>query len=152
MAAPAIPNKGDTAWLLVCTTFVILMTLPGLGLFYSGLVRIKNRLSVLMQCFTIFSLVILLWLIYDYSIAFTEGNDFFGGFSRLFLHGMTTDSLVATFSKGVVLPEFAFVVFQGTFAAITCALVIGAFSERTKFSAILVFTLLWFTFSYLPIA
>ncbi|MGS0742428.1 ammonium transporter [Glaciimonas sp. GG7] len=150
--APAIPNKGDTAWMLTCTAFVILMTLPGLGLFYGGLVRSKNMLSVLMQCFTIFSLVIVLWIVYGYSIAFTEGNDFFGGFSRLFLSGMTPDSLAATFSKGVVLPEFAFVVFQGAFAAITCALVIGAFAERAKFSAILAFTVLWFTFSYLPIA
>ena len=150
--APAVPNKGDTAWLLVCTALVILMTLPGLGLFYGGLVRSKNMLSVLMQCFTIFSLVIVLWIVYGYSLAFTEGNDFIGGMSRLFLNGMTPDSLAATFSKGVVLPEFAFVVFQGAFAAITCALVIGAFAERAKFSAILAFTVLWFTFSYLPIA
>ncbi|SFH85397.1 ammonium transporter, Amt family [Collimonas sp. OK307] len=153
-AAPAalVPNKGDTAWLLVCTAFVILMTLPGLGLFYGGLVRSKNMLSVLMQCFTVFSLIIVLWILYGYSIAFTEGNAFFGGFSRLFLHGMTPDSVAATFSKGVVVPEFAYVVFQGAFAAITCALIIGAFAERAKFSAILVFTVLWFTFAYLPMA
>jgi Amt family ammonium transporter len=153
-AAPAapVPNKGDTAWLLVCTAFVILMTLPGLGLFYGGLVRSKNMLSVLMQCFTIFSLIIVLWIIYGYSVAFTEGNSFFGGFSRLFLHGMTPDSVAGTFSKGVIVPEFAYVVFQGAFAAITCALIIGAFAERAKFSAILVFTVLWFTFAYLPIA
>ncbi|AIY43891.1 Ammonium transporter [Collimonas arenae] len=153
-AAPAapVPNKGDTAWLLVCTAFVILMTLPGLGLFYGGLVRSKNMLSVLMQCFTVFSLIIVLWILYGYSIAFTEGNSIFGGFSRLFLHGMTPDSVAATFSKGVVVPEFAYVVFQGAFAAITCALIIGAFAERAKFSAILVFTVLWFTFAYLPMA
>jgi Amt family ammonium transporter len=153
-AAPAapVPNKGDTAWLLVSTAFVILMTLPGLGLFYGGLVRSKNMLSVLMQCFTVFSLIIVLWILYGYSIAFTEGNAFFGGFSRLFLHGMTPDSVAATFSKGVVVPEFAYVVFQGAFAAITCALIIGAFAERAKFSAILVFTVLWFTFAYLPMA
>jgi len=152
-APPApVPNKGDTAWLLVCTAFVILMTLPGLGLFYGGLVRSKNMLSVLMQCFTVFSLIIVLWILYGYSIAFTEGNAFFGGFSRLFLHGMTPDSVAATFSKGVVVPEFAYVVFQGAFAAITCALIIGAFAERAKFSAILVFTVLWFTFAYLPMA
>lgn len=153
-AAPAapVPNKGDTAWLLVCTAFVILMTLPGLGLFYGGLVRSKNMLSVLMQCFTVFSLIIVLWILYGYSLAFTEGNAFFGGFSRLFLHGMTPDSVAATFSKGVVVPEFAYVVFQGAFAAITCALIIGAFAERAKFSAILVFTVLWFTFAYLPMA
>ncbi|WP_414648849.1 ammonium transporter [Collimonas sp.] len=153
-AAPAalVPNKGDTSWLLVSTAFVILMTLPGLGLFYGGLVRSKNMLSVLMQCFTVFSLIIVLWILYGYSIAFTEGNSFFGGFSRLFLHGMTPDSVAATFSKGVVVPEFAYVVFQGAFAAITCALIIGAFAERAKFSAILVFTVLWFTFAYLPMA
>ncbi|AMO97637.1 ammonium transporter family protein [Collimonas fungivorans] len=151
-AAAPVPNKGDTAWLLVCTAFVILMTLPGLGLFYGGLVRSKNMLSVLMQCFTVFSLIIVLWILYGYSIAFTEGNAFFGGFSRLFLHGMTPDSVAATFSKGVVVPEFAYVVFQGAFAAITCALIIGAFAERAKFSAILVFTVLWFTFAYLPMA
>ncbi len=154
VAAPAapVPNKGDTAWLLVCTAFVILMTLPGLGLFYGGLVRSKNMLSVLMQCFTIFSLIIVLWIIYGYSIVFTEGNAFFGGFSCLFLHGMTPDSVAGTFRKGVVVPEFAYVVFQGAFAAITCALIIGAFAERAKFSAILAFTVLWFTFAYLPIA
>ncbi|MFC5474999.1 ammonium transporter [Paraherbaspirillum soli] len=153
-AAPAapVPNKGDTAWLLISTAFVILMTLPGLGLFYGGLVRSKNMLSVLMQCFTIFSLVLVLWVIYGYSIAFTEGNAFFGDFSRLFLRGMTPDSVAATFSKGVVVPEYAYVVFQGAFAAITCALIIGAFAERAKFSAILVFVVLWFTFAYLPIA
>ncbi len=153
-AAPAatVPNKGDTAWLLVCTVFVVLMTLPGLSLFYGGLVRSKNMLSVLMQCFTIFSLIIVLWILYGYSIVFTEGNAFFGGFSYLFLHGMTPDSVASTFRKGVVVPEFAYVVFQGAFAAITCALIIGAFAERAKFSAILVFTVLWFTFAYLPIA
>ncbi|MQR00656.1 ammonium transporter [Glaciimonas soli] len=153
-AAPAapVPNKGDTAWVLICSAFVILMTLPGLGLFYGGLVRSKNMLSVLMQCFSIFSLVIVLWIIYGYSLAFTEGNSFIGGFSRFFLHGMTPDSNTGTFSKGVVIPEFAYVVFQGAFAAITCALVIGSFAERIKFSAILVFTVIWFTFSYLPMA
>ena len=147
-----VPNKGDTAWLLLCTTLVILMTLPGLGLFYGGLVRSKNMLSVLMQCFTIFSLVIVLWIIYGYSMAFTEGNPFIGGFSHLFLRGITPDSVTATFSKGVVIPELGYVVFQAVFAAITCALIIGAFAERAKFSAILVFIVLWFTFSYLPIA
>ncbi|MDP5009252.1 MAG: ammonium transporter [Glaciimonas sp.] len=151
-AAPVVPNKGDTAWLLVCSAFVILMTLPGLALFYGGLVRSKNMLSVLMQCFTIFSLVIVLWIMYGYSIAFTEGNAFMGGFSRLFLQGMTPDTITGTFSKGVVIPEFAFVIFQGAFAAITCALVVGAFAERMKFSAILIFTVIWFTFSYLPMA
>ncbi|WP_416186470.1 ammonium transporter [Herbaspirillum sp. RTI4] len=156
-AAPAapvgpVPNKGDTAWMLICTAFVILMTLPGLGLFYGGLVRSKNMLSVLMQCFMIFSLIFILWFVYGYSVAFTEGNAFFGGLDRLFLHGLTGDSNTATFSKGVVIPELAFVAFQGAFAAITVALIIGAFAERMKFSAILIFSVLWFTFSYLPMA
>ncbi|WP_426396720.1 ammonium transporter [Ralstonia sp. R-29] len=151
-AAAPVPNKGDTAWLLVSTAFVILMTLPGLALFYGGLVRKKNMLSVLMQCTGIFSLIIILWAIYGYSFAFTEGNAFFGGLDRLFLKGLTPDSVAATFSKGVVVPEFAYFAFQGAFAAITCALIIGAFAERAKFSAVLLFVVLWFTFSYLPIA
>jgi Amt family ammonium transporter len=152
-AAPApVPNKGDTAWMLICTAFVILMTLPGLGLFYGGLVRSKNMLSVLMQCFMIFSLIYILWFVYGYSIAFTEGSAFFGGFDRLFLHGLTGDSNTATFSKGVVIPELSFVAFQGAFAAITVALIIGSFAERVKFSAVIVFSIIWFTFSYLPMA
>lgn len=152
-AAPAaVPNKGDTAWIMICTALVILMTLPGLGLFYGGLVRSKNMLSVLMQCMVIFSLVAVLWAVYGYSIAFTEGGAFFGGFDRLFLAGLTPESVGATFSKGVVIPEFAFFSFQGAFATITCCLIIGAFAERAKFSAVLLFVVLWFTFSYLPIA
>jgi Amt family ammonium transporter len=151
-ATPVPPNKGDTAWLLTCTAFVILMTLPGLGLFYGGLVRSKNMLSVLMQCFIIFSLVVVLWSIYGYSIAFTEGGAFFGGFDRLFLKGMTPDSVAATFSKGVNVPEYAYMAFQAAFAAITCALIVGAFAERARFSAVLLFTVIWFTFSYLPMA
>ncbi|GAB3625753.1 ammonia channel protein [Pandoraea terrae] len=154
-AAPApvpVPNKGDTAWLLICTALVILMTLPGLGLFYGGLVRSKNMLSVLMQCFIIFSLIIVLWSIYGYSIAFTEGGAFFGGWDRLFLKGMTPDSVAATFSKGVAVPEYAYMAFQAAFAAITCALVIGAFAERARFPAVLLFVVIWFTFAYLPIA
>ena len=152
-AAPApVPNKGDTAWLLVCTALVIMMTVPALGLFYGGLVRKKNMLSVLMQCLVVFSLIMVLWAIYGYSLAFTEGNAFFGGFDRLFLSGMTPDSVAATFSKGVVVPELAYMVFQAAFAAITVCLIIGAFVERIKFSAVLLFAVLWFTFSYLPIA
>ncbi len=152
-AAPApTPNKGDTAWMIVATAFVILMTIPGLALFYGGLVRTKNMLSVLMQVFAVFSLLSILWAIYGYSIAFTEGNDFFGGFSRLFLAGITPDSNVATFSKGVVIPEYIYVAFQLTFAAITPCLILGAFAERVKFSAVLLFMILWFTFAYLPIA
>jgi len=151
--APAlVPNKGDTAWLLVCTALVIMMTVPALGLFYGGLVRKKNMLSVLMQCLVVFSLIMVLWAIYGYSIAFTEGNAFFGGFDRLFLSGITPDSVAATFSKGVVIPELAYMVFQAAFAAITVCLIIGAFVERIKFSAVLLFAVLWFTFSYLPVA
>jgi ammonium transporter, Amt family len=152
-AAPApVPNKGDTAWMIVATVLVILMTIPGLALFYGGMVRSKNMLSVLMQVFATFSLLAILWAIYGYSIAFTEGNAFFGGFSRVFLSGVTPDSTVATFSKGVVIPEYIYIAFQLTFAAITPALIIGAFAERVKFSAVLLFMILWFTFSYLPVA
>jgi len=154
VAAAVVPtvNKGDTAWMIVATVLVILMVIPGLALFYGGMVRAKNMLSVLMQVFIIFSMVSVLWALYGYSIAFTEGNAFFGGFSKVFLKGITPDSMAATFSKGAYVPEFIYVVFQLTFAAITPALIIGAFAERVKFSAVLLFILLWFTFSYLPIA
>jgi len=155
-AVPApVPNKGDTAWMLVSTLLVILMTIPGLALFYGGLVRTKNMLSVLTQVFVIFCMVSVLWVIYGYSLAFTAGgslNSYIGGFDKLFLKGMTVDSVVETFSKGVVIPEMAFMVFQLTFAAITTALVVGGFAERIKFSALLVFSALWFTLSYLPMA
>ncbi|HJV51769.1 MAG TPA: ammonium transporter, partial [Noviherbaspirillum sp.] len=159
-AAPApapTPNKGDTAWMMVATLLVILMTIPGLALFYGGLVRSKNMLSILMQVFMIFALIIVLWCIYGYSLAFTEGGAFIGKFDRLFLNGIWDPAkgsfaTAATFSKGVVIPEFVFVAFQATFAAITCGLIIGAFAERAKFSAVLLFVVLWFTFSYLPIA
>lgn len=152
-AAPAlVPNKGDTAWMFVSTVLVILMVIPGLALFYGGMVRSKNMLSVLMQIFVIFSLTAVLWAIYGYSVAFTEGNAFFGGLSKLFLKGITPDSVAATFSKGVVIPEYAYVAFQLTFAGITPALIVGAFAERVKFSAVLLFTVIWFTFAYLPIA
>ena len=155
-AAPA-PNKGDVAWMLVCTVLVIMMSIPALALFYGGMVRAKNMLSVLMQVFVTFSLIVVLWCIYGYSLAFTEGNAFFGNFDRLFLGG-TFDpakgefAMAATFSKGVVIPELLFVAFQATFAAITCCLIVGAFAERARFSAVLVFMALWFTFSYAPIA
>ncbi len=152
-AAPAATaNKGDTAWLIVATAFVILMSIPGLALFYGGLVRSKNMLSVLMQVFVIFSLISVLWAIYGYSIAFTEGNAFFGSLDKLFLKGITPDSLAATWSKGVVIPELIYVPFQGAFAAITVGLIVGSFAERIKFSAVLLFAVLWFTFSYLPMA
>ena len=149
--APA-PNKGDTAWMLAATVLVILMTIPGLALFYGGMVRAKNMLSLLMQVFAVFCLLSILWAIYGYSVAFTEGNAFFGGFGRAFLMGITPDSVAATFSKGVVVPEYVYCVFQLTFAAITPCLILGAFAERVKFSAVLMFMVLWFTFAYLPIA
>lgn len=151
-AAPAVPNKGDTAWMIVATALVTLMTIPGLALFYGGLVRQKNMLSVLMQTFAIFSLMGVLWALYGYSVAFTGGNPYFGGLGKAFLLGITPDSIAATFSKGVVIPELIFVAFQLTFAAITPALIIGAFAERMKFSAMLAFMVIWFTFAYLPMA
>ena len=155
-AAPApVPNKGDVAFMIASTILVILMTLPGLALFYGGLVRTKNMLSVLTQVFVIFCVIALLWVIYGYSLAFTAGgsmNSFIGGFSKAFLMGVTPDSVVETFSKGVVIPELLFVVFQLTFAAITVSLIVGGLAERIKFSALLIFAVLWFTFSYLPMA
>jgi Amt family ammonium transporter len=148
-AAPApVPNKGDTAWMIVATLLVLMMCVPGLGLFYGGLVRSKNMLSVLMQTFMITCIFAVLWALYGYSIAFTQGTTpFFGGFDRLFLSGMTPDSVAATFSKSVVIPEYIYMAFQLTFAVITPALIVGAFAERMKFSAMLVFMLLWFTFT-----
>lgn len=147
-----VANKGDTTWVMISTILVILMIVPGLALFYGGMVRAKNMLSILMQVFVIFCMTAILWAIYGYSIAFTEGNAFFGGLSKVFLKGITPDSLAATFSKGVVIPEFAYVAFQLTFSAITPAIIIGAFAERIKFSAVLLFVAIWFTFSYLPLA
>jgi ammonium transporter, Amt family len=154
-AATAAPkfDKGDIAWMLVCTALVIMMSIPALALFYGGMVRAKNMLSVLMQVFVTFSLIVVLWCVYGYSLAFTEGNAFFGSLDRLFLKGASDATAVAaTFSKGVVLPELLFVAFQATFAAITCCLIVGAFAERIKFSAVLVFMVIWFTFAYAPIA
>jgi Amt family ammonium transporter len=152
-AAPVpVPNKGDTAWLIVATALVILMSIPGLAMFYGGLVRAKNMLSVLMQVFAVFSLISILWVVYGYSLAFNEGGAFFGNLDKLFLKGVTADSIAATFSKGVVVPELIYVAFQGAFAAITCGLIVGAFAERIRFSAVLLFMALWFTFSYVPIA
>ena len=152
-AAPAlVPNKGDNAWVMMSAALVILMSIPGLALFYGGLVRTKNMLSVLMQVFVVFSLITVLWVVYGYSAAFTEGNAFFGTLDKLFLKGVTPESVGATFSKGVVISELAFVIFQGAFAAITCGLIVGAFAERAKFAAILVFMVIWFTLSYIPMA
>ncbi len=152
-AAPVlVASKADNAWVMISAALVILMSIPGLALFYGGLVRSKNMLSVLMQVFVTFSLISVLWVLYGYSVAFTEGGSFFGTLDKLFLKGITVDSVAATFSKGVVISELAYVVFQGAFAAITCGLIVGAFAERAKFSAVLIFMLLWFTFSYLPMA
>ncbi|MBM4216408.1 MAG: ammonium transporter [Gammaproteobacteria bacterium] len=151
------PDKGDVSWMMVSTLLVVLMTIPGLALFYGGLVRSKNILSVLMQVMVGFSLIVVLWCIYGYSFAFTEGSAFIGGTDRLFLNGVWdpvagTFAYAPTFSKGVVIPEISFVAFQATFAGITCALIIGAFAERMKFSAVLIFMVIWFTICYLPIA
>jgi Amt family ammonium transporter len=156
-AATPVANKGDTAWMLVATLLVIMMTVPGLALFYGGLVRSKNMLSVLMQVMVTFSLIVVLWAVYGYSLAFTEGNAYFGGMDRLFMKGVFnsadgTFAMGATFSKGVYIPELLFAAFQATFAGITCCLIVGAFAERIKFSAVLLFMVLWFTFSYAPIA
>ena len=144
-------DKGDTAWMLICSALVIFMTLPGLALFYGGLVRSKNVLSILMQTIAVFALVAVLWALYGYSLAFTEGNAFIGGFDRLWAQGIN-GSLAATFTKGVYIPELVFFVFQGAFACITCALIIGSFAERVKFAGVLMFTVIWFTFAYLPMA
>ncbi|TAM40459.1 MAG: ammonium transporter [Burkholderiaceae bacterium] len=153
-AAPIVDtvNKGDTAWMIVATLLVIMMSIPGLALFYGGLVRSKNMLSILMQVFVIFCLIIVLWALYGYSVAFTAGNPFFGSLDKIFMKGVTPDSMAATFSKGVAIPEYMYMAFQATFAAITVALVIGSLAERARFSAVLLFAALWFTFSYLPIA
>jgi Amt family ammonium transporter len=156
-AAAPTPNKGDIAWLLTCTALVLLMSIPALALFYGGMCRSKNMLSMLMQVFVVFSLITVLWCVYGYSIAFTEGNAFFGGFDRLFLKGTVdanagTFAMGATFSKATPIPELLFVAFQCTFAAITCALVLGSFAERAKFAGVLLFIVLWFTFAYLPAA
>jgi ammonium transporter, Amt family len=156
-AFAAGPDKGDVTWMNLATILVILMTIPGLALFYGGLVRSKNILSVLMQVLMIFCIISILWVVYGYSVAFTSNssadmNLFFGGLSKMFLAGVSGSSVAATFSKEVYIPEYSFVIFQMTFACITPALIVGAFAERMKFSAILIFCILWFTFAYLPMA
>ena len=152
-AAAVVPVKGDSAFMFLCTILVLFMAVPGLGLFYGGLVRAKNMLSVLMQCTVIAASVMIAWVVYGYSFAFGGStNAFFGGFAKMFLSGVTADSTAATFSDGVVIPEYLFIMFQMTFAAITPALIIGAFAERIKFSASILFALLWVTFVYFPIA
>lgn len=155
-AAPAMTmDKGDNTWMLISTVLVLLMTIPGLALFYGGLVRAKNMLSVLMQVFMITAVVMIIWVTYGYSLAFTDGgslNSFVGGFSKAFLAGVTPSSLVETFSKGVAIPELTYICFQMTFACITPALIVGAFAERIKFSAVMLFVVLWVTFVYFPMA
>ncbi len=150
-AEPTV-NKGDNAWMLTSTVLVLLMTIPGLALFYGGLVRSKNMLSVLMQVFYTVCIVTVLWALYGYSLAFTGGSDFIGGFSKAFLMGVTTDSKAATFSVDANISELIYICFQMTFAAITPALIVGAFAERMKFAAIALFIPLWVTLIYLPIA
>ncbi len=151
-AATPTVDKGDVAWMLTSTLLVLLMTVPGLALFYGGMVRAKNVLSVLIQVITVFSLLVLLWIVYGYSLAFSGEGAWIGNLDKLFLRGVTPDTLAATFTDGVALPEYVFIVFQSTFAGITGALIVGAFAERAKFAAILLFAVLWFTFGYLPIA
>ncbi len=158
-AAPAAPeapketvDKGDVTWMMISTILVILMVVPGLALFYGGLVRSKNMLSVLMQVMVVFSLISVLWAVYGYSLAFGGEGLIIGNLSKVFLLGVTPESLAATFTPGVMIPEYIFIAFQATFAGITCALIVGSFAERIKFSAVLLFSALWFTFSYLPIA
>ena len=152
---PPTPNKGDTAWMLTSSVLVLLMTIPGLALFYGGLVRTKNMLSMLMQVFFVVCLVCIIWCVYGYSLAFSEGgsfNAYVGGLSKAFLAGVTPDSTAETFTDGVVIPEYVYICFQMTFAAITPALIVGAMAERMKFSAIVLFIPLWVTFVYFPIA
>jgi len=153
LAQEAVPDKGDTAFMMLATILVLLMIIPGLALFYGGLMRAKNMLSVLMQCTMIASVVMIVWVVYGYSFAFGGSTSaFFGGFGKLFLAGVTTDSTAATFTDGVVIPEFVFICFQMTFAAITPALIVGAFAERIKFSAVMLFSILWVTVVYFPVA
>ena len=151
-AAPVM-DKGDAAWMMTASLLVLFMTMPGLALFYGGLVRAKNMLSVLMQCTMIAAIVMVIWVLWGYSFAFGGGTSpFWGGFGKLFLAGVDSNSTAATFTDGVVLPEYIFICFQMTFAVITPALIVGAFAERIKFSAVVVFTILWVTFVYFPIA
>jgi len=161
-AAPAVPkcgdkgfdcNKGDVAWMMTSTAFVLFMTVPGLALFYAGMTRTKNALSTVMQSFSIFCVIAVLWVIYGYSVAFTAGGPFWGSLDKLFMLGEDPATAVAaTFSKGQYLPDFVYCMFQLTFAAITVALIAGGFAERFKFSAMILFAILWFTFAYLPVA
>ncbi len=151
-AAAPVVDKGDVAWMLTSTLLVLLMVVPGLALFYGGMVRSKNVLSVLIQVGVVFSLIAILWVLYGYSLAFADGGPFVGTLNKALLHGVDTTTLADTFSKGFKLPEYVFVAFQLTFAGITGALIVGAFAERVKFAAVLLFVVIWFTFGYLPLA
>ena len=151
-AAAVVVDKGDVAWMMLSTLLVVMMAVPGLALFYGGLVRTKNMLSVLMQVMVVFSLIAVLWAAYGYSLAFGGEGLFIADFSKAFLLGVTPDSLADTFTDNVKIPEYIFIAFQATFAGITCALIVGSFAERMKFAAVLAFCVLWFTFAYLPIA
>lgn len=150
-AAPVV-EKGDVAWMLTSTLLVLLMVVPGLALFYGGMVRAKNVLSVLIQVAVVFSLLTVLWVFYGYSLAFSGEGAWIGNLDKALLKGVTIETLAATFTKGVSLPEYVFVAFQATFAGITGALIVGAFAERAKFAAVLLFSAIWFTFGYLPLA
>jgi Amt family ammonium transporter len=156
-AVAPVFNAGNVTWMMTATAFVLLMSVPGLALFYGGMVRTKNTLSTMTQVFAIFCLIAVLWVVYGYSIAFSDGNAFFGGLSKVFLNGVVFDAngfftAAATFSRKVYIPELLYAMFQLTFAAITVALAAGGYAERMKFSAVLMFSVIWFTFSYLPMA
>lgn len=151
-AAPPAPDKGDTTWMLISSALVLMMSVPGLALFYGGLVRAKNMLSVLMQVLTIVAIAALVWVGWGYSLAFTAGNPFIGGLSKAFLSGVDATTLAATFSNGVYIPEYAYIVFQMTFACITPALIVGAFAERVRFWPLMLFVVLWLTVVYFPLA
>lgn len=142
-------NPGDTAWMLTSTLLVLLMVVPGLALFYGGLARTKNMLSVLMQVFVTFSLITVLWFLYGYSLAFSGEGAIIGNFDKLFMNGITPDTLSTVLPT---IPEYVFSAFQGSFACITAVLIVGAFAERIKFGAVMAFMALWFTFSYVPMA
>ena len=150
-AAPVV-DKGDVSWMMLSTLLVVMMTVPGLALFYGGLVRSKNMLSMLMQVMVVFSLIAVLWAVYGYSMAFGAEGLIVGDLSKMFLLGITPDSLADTFTENVKIPEYIFVAFQATFAGITCALICGSIAERMKFAAVLLFCVLWFSFAYLPVA
>src|SRR5690606_2344990 len=153
LAQEAVPDKGDTAFMMLATLLVLMMLLPGLALFYGGLMRARNMLSVLMQCTMVGAVAMIAWVLFGYSFAFGGAtNPFFGGLGKLFLVGVTPDLTVGTFTEGVVIPELVFIAFQMTFAAITPALIVGAFAERVRFSAVMLFMPLWLILVYFPVA